>query len=65
MLKAFEQVGVSSESWQDAVSKALAEVSKGPHTIVSVALFYTTARVEQQHIVEYHATIKCLLQVAS
>lgn len=57
-IKVSELVGVSNESWHDAVQNAVAEASKSVRNIQGVDVLRTTAKVKDGKISEYHADIK-------
>lgn len=57
-IKVLELVGVSNESWHDAVEQALAEASKTVKHITGVDVLHTTAKVQDDKITEYHANVK-------
>jgi flavin-binding protein dodecin len=62
-IKVLELVGVSTKSWHDAVDSALAEASKTVRNISGVDVLHTTAKVENNRIVEYHANVKFAFRV--
>ena len=62
-IKVVEIVGVSEKSWHDAVNNALTEASKTIRGITGVDVLHTTAKVEQDRIVEYHANVKFAFRV--
>ena len=57
-IKVLELVGVSQESWHDAVQKALEEASRTVRNIQGVDVLRTTAKVRDGRISEYHADVK-------
>ena len=62
-IKVVEIVGVSEKSWHDAVNNALTEASKTVRGITGIDVLHTTAKVEQDRIVEYHANVKLAFKV--
>jgi len=62
-IKVLERVGVSDSSFHDAVQNALAEASKSVRGIRGVDVVQTTAKVENDKIVEYHANVKLAFPV--
>ena len=57
-VKVVEIVGVSDRSWHDAVTNALSEASKTIRGIRGIDVVSTTAKVDHDKIIEYHATVK-------
>jgi len=57
-IKVLELVGVSAESWEDAVQNAVAHANKSVRNIQGVDVVRTTAKVKDGKISEYHADIK-------
>lgn len=62
-IKVLELVGVSDKSWHDAVDNALAEASKSVRNISGLDVLHTTAKVENNRIVEYHTNVKFAFRV--
>ncbi len=57
IVKVVELVGTSRESWQDAVSSAVKEVSESLRHVTGVDVVRQTAQVVDGNITEYRATI--------
>lgn len=57
-IKVVEIVGVSDRSWHDAVNNALTEATKTVRGISGIDVLHTTAKVQNDKIVEYHANVK-------
>lgn len=64
-IKVLELVGVSQKSWHDAVDQALAEATKTVRNISGIDVLHTTAKVQDNKIVEYHANVKFAFRVES
>lgn len=64
-IKVLELVGVSQQSWHDAVQSALREASKTVRNITGVDVLHTTAKIEGNEIKEYHANVKFAFRVES
>lgn len=62
-IKVLELVGVSNQSWHDAVNNALEEANKTVRNITGVDVLHTTAKVENGKIAEYHADVKFAFRV--
>lgn len=62
-IKVLELVGVSNKSWHDAVDQALTEATKTVRNITGVDVLNTTAKVQGDKIVEYHANVKFAFRV--
>jgi dodecin len=62
-IKVLELIGVSDKSWHDAVEQALKEASKSVHGITGVEVISTTAKIQNDRIVEYHANVKFAFRV--
>lgn len=62
-IKVLEIVGVSNQSWHDAVQNALDEASKSVRNITGVDVLHTTAKVQDGKITEYHANVKFAFRV--
>ena len=58
VIKSIDLVGVSSESWRDAASAALAEAAKTLRGIEGMEVLETSAVVEGDKIKEYHAHVR-------
>lgn len=57
-IKSIELIGVSSESWNDAAKKALAEAGKTLRGIESLEVLDQTAVVRDGEIAEFQATCR-------
>jgi flavin-binding protein dodecin len=57
-IKSIELIGVSSESWNDAAKKALAEAGKTLRGIESLEVLDQTAVVRDGEIAEFHASCR-------
>ena len=57
-LKIIELVGVSKESWQDAVKEAVKEAAQTIRKIQGVDVIGQTADVEGDQIIQYRANIR-------
>lgn len=57
-IKSIELIGVSSESWNDAAKKALAEASKTLRGIEHLEVLDQTAVVRDGEIAEFQATCR-------
>jgi flavin-binding protein dodecin len=57
-IKILELVGVSDQSWHNAVDNALAEANKSVRGITGLDVQHTTAKVKDGKIVEYHTNVK-------
>ena len=53
-----EMVGSSSRSWSDAARQAVATASKTVRNIKTIEVVKSTARVEDNEIVEYEVDLK-------
>lgn len=58
VIKTIDLVGVSTESWRDAATKALEEASKTLRGIEGFDVLDTSAVVHDNHIAEYHTHIQ-------
>ncbi len=60
VIKTIDLVGVSSESWKDAATQALAEASKTIRGITGMEVLDTSCNVDDGNISEYltHVRIK-------
>ncbi len=58
VIKTIDLVGVSTDSWRDAATKALDEASKTLRGIEGFDVLETSARVEDNEISEYHTHIR-------
>jgi flavin-binding protein dodecin len=53
-----EMVGTSARSWSDAARQAVATASKTVRNIKTVEVVKSTARIEDNEIVEYQVVLK-------
>ena len=58
VIKTIDLVGVSSESWRDAASQALAEAAKTIRGIEHMDILGTSAVVKDGAIAEYHTQVR-------
>ncbi len=58
VIKTIDLVGVSTDSWRDAASKALEEASKTLRGIEGFDVLETSAKVENDQISEYHTHVR-------
>lgn len=58
VIKSIDLVGVSSESWRDAASAALAEASKTLRGIEGMEVLETSAVIEGDKIKEFHTAVR-------
>jgi dodecin len=58
VVKIVELMGVSEESFSDAVRQAVKEASKTIRNITGVEVIKATAEVEDDEIFEYHVTVR-------
>jgi len=58
VVKIIELMGVSEESFSDAVRQAVKEASKTIRNITGVEVIKSTAEVEGDEIFEYHVTVR-------
>ena len=58
VIKTIDLVGVSTESWDDAAERALAEASKTLRGIEGFEVLETSARVEDNEVAEYLTHIR-------
>ena len=58
VVKIIELMGVSEESFSDAVRQAVKEASKTIRNITGVEVIKSTAQVDGDEILEYHATVR-------
>ena len=62
-MKVLKLIGGSDKSWHDAVEQALHETSETVHGITGVDVTNTTAKIQNDRIVEYHANVKFAFRV--
>ena len=58
VVKIVELMGVSDQSFDDAVGQAVKEAAKTIRNITGVEVIKSTAQVEDDEIVEYHVTVR-------
>jgi flavin-binding protein dodecin len=58
VIKIIELVGVSDQSFSDAVRQAVGEASKTVRGITGVDVIQSSAKVSDNQIVEYHVNVK-------
>jgi flavin-binding protein dodecin len=58
VVKIVELMGVSEESFSDAVRQAVKEASKTIRNITGVEVIKSTAQVDGDEIFEYHVTVR-------
>jgi flavin-binding protein dodecin len=58
VIKIIELVGVSPQSFSDAVRNAVAEASKTVRGITGVDVMQSSAQVKDGQITEYHVNVK-------
>jgi flavin-binding protein dodecin len=63
-IKVIEVIGVSDESWEDAVGQAVSKASESVKGITGVEVTAQTARVSDGKVVQYNATVKLAFVVA-
>jgi hypothetical protein len=61
--KVIELVGTSPSSWQEAAASALASAAKTLRDVTWMEVIGWSAKIENQKIAEYRATIKLTFQV--
>jgi len=62
-IKVLEIIGISDESFDDAVSQAVAKAAETIEGITGVEVTNQTARVKDGRITQYHATVKLAFAV--
>jgi flavin-binding protein dodecin len=63
VVKIIDIMGVSTESFSDAVRQAVAEAGKSIRGISGVEVVKSTAKVEGNQISEYHVTVRIAFPV--
>lgn len=58
VIKTIDLVGVSTESWQDAADRALAEANRTLRGIQSFDVIEQTATVAEGAVSEYHTAVR-------
>lgn len=62
-IKVLEIIGISEDSFDDAVSQAVAKAAETIDGITGVEVTNQTARVKEGKITQYHATVKLAFAV--
>lgn len=62
-VKVIEIIGISNESFDDAVSQGVAKASETIKGITGVEVTAQTAKVKDGKVVQYHATLKVAFAV--
>lgn len=65
VVKIVELMGISEESFSDAVRQAVREASKTIRNITGVEVIKSTAEVEGDEIFEYHVTVRLAFAIES
>jgi dodecin len=63
VIKTIDLVGVSTESWRDAATQALAEASKTLRGIEGMEVLETSAVVDGDKIKEYHTHVRIRFRI--
>ena len=63
VIKTIDLVGVSTDSWRDAASQALAEATKTIRGIEGFDVLETSAVVDGGEIAEYHTHIRIKFRI--
>ena len=63
VIKTIDLVGVSTESWRDAASQALAEAAKTLRGIEGMDVLETSATVDGEKIKEYHTHVRIRFRI--
>jgi dodecin len=63
VIKTIDLVGVSSQSWRDAATQALAEAAKSLRGIEGMDILETSAVVEGDRITEYHTHVRIRFRI--
>ena len=63
VIKTIDLVGVSTESWRDAASQALAEAAKTLRGIEGMDVLETSATVDGDKIKEYHTHVRIRFRI--
>jgi flavin-binding protein dodecin len=58
VVKIIEVMGISEESFSDAVAQAVREAAKSIRNITGVEVIKSTAEVDGDEIFEYHVTVR-------
>ncbi len=62
-IKVLEIIGISEQSFDDAVSQAVAKAAETIDGISGVEVISQTARVKDGKVTQYHATVKLAFAV--
>ena len=62
-IKVLEIIGISEESFDDAVSQAVTKAAESIDGISGVEVVSQTARVKDGKVTQYHATVKLAFAV--
>ncbi len=63
-IKVIEVIGVSDESWEDAVGQAVGKASESVKGITGVEVIAQTAKVSDGKVTKYNATVKLAFVVS-
>lgn len=63
VVKVIEVIGISSESFEDAVQRGVAKASESVKGITGVEIQNMTARVKDGKVVQFHANMKLAFAV--
>ena len=63
VIKIIELVGISEQSFSDAVRQAVAEASKTVRGITGVDVIQSSATVNDNQIAEYHVNVKIAFEL--
>jgi len=63
VVKVIEVIGISEESFEDAVQRGVAKASESVHGITGVEVQNMTARVKDGKVVQFHANMKLAFAV--
>jgi flavin-binding protein dodecin len=62
-VKVIEVIGISEDSFEDAVAQAVKKAAESVKGITGVEVVAQTARVKDDEVVQYHATCKLAFAV--
>ncbi len=63
VVKVIEVIGISDESFDDAIARGVAKASESVEGITGVEVTNMTARVKDGKVSQYHATMKLAFAV--
>ncbi len=63
-VKVIEVIGISDESWEDAVGQAVKKAAESVKGITGVEVIAQTARVSDSKVTQYNATVKLAFVVS-